>query len=352
MYQKYICSNNCSVLLSLERTFELLHNTNLQFERSAAESFSPIEEKFLLSSLLVSIFVGTYFKCGLYQYMYDAGKELLNQSINLLLLIGALIDHLICILMVANYTVALTWDIVLSDYIGEGGCYVLWYAASFGVAYRVYGSLGIAILRLVYIKLPYPVSQLKSKRTVFFLVLTTSIVASTLITIGFGYGTGEISRKQANWNFCTGTSERLREMTENYSLLNGTISPQAEFIPKMAVWISMTGIILEFACYLIFFHHLFAHDEGMRHKQILPVNVVKKRHRKNAITFFGQFYGFVAESMRTVVLLCTMTADGNTRYRILTLLSVWIEFGILAVVEVMTSQELRTKLPHNRYFKN
>ena len=324
---------------------------DLNTELSSPHLLNQTGESILVSGLILSLSVGSYFKYPLYRFIYEAGSEVANRPIDLLLLIGALIDHSICLLMVVNFTIGLTLDISLSDYLGETWCHIHWGAAVFGTTYRTFGSLGIAILRLIYIKFPYQVKDVDGRMKHFFCVLISCLVTSTLLTIGFSLGNGKISRKQVNWNFCTGRSELFREIVDEYSFITGTTSLQSEIIPKLVVGIGMTGVLAEFVCYLVFFHHLYSHDEEMKMKKIVKESEVNKRHQKNAITFLAQFYGFVVELARVILLLYTLSPDSDISYRLLMTTSVWIEFGVLSVVEVMTSHGLRSKLPHNIYFK-
>ena len=351
MYKDTIEIHNRTLSVYLDEYPENLYLNSLKIELSTPHMLNQTGESTLMSCLILSLSVGSYFKFALYRYMYEAGREVANRPIDLLLLIAALIDHSICLLMVVDFTVGLSLDISLSDYLGEAWCNIHWSAAIFGTAYRTFGSLGIAILRLIYIKLPYQVKDVQGRMKHFFCVLISCLLISILLTIGFSIGNGKISRKQVNWNFCIGRSELFREIVDEYSLTIGTTLLQSELMPKLVVLIGLTGIVAEFVCYLVFFHHLYSHDEKMKMKNVLKDSEVRKRHQKNAITFLAQFYGFVVELARVILLAYTMNPDSDIGYRLLMTTSVWVEFGVLSVVEVMTSQGLRSNLPHNIYFK-
>ena len=58
-----------------------------------------------------------------------------------------------------NYSVGLILDITFSDYLGDTWCNIIWYSGVYGGAYRAIGSLGLAILRLIYIKSNYVISD-------------------------------------------------------------------------------------------------------------------------------------------------------------------------------------------------
>ena len=107
--------------------------------------------------------------------------------------------------------------------------------------------------------------------------------------------------------------------------------------------------MIELVCYLIFFAHLYSHDRAMITRNILPKHEVNKRFQKNATTFFGQFYGFIIESIVLFGLLYTLEDGSEITVRLLLVLGFNIEFGLISVVEVLTSRRLLQYLPHKRF---
>ena len=93
---------------------------------------------------------------------------------------------------------------------------------------------------------------------------------------------------------------------------------------------------------------IFKQNAPLRKKRV-PFNDVNKRHRKNAITFLGQFYGFAVRCLLAIGMIYILHTHSDVIYRLIILVVNWVEFGILSVVEVMTSQNLLQNLPHNRY---
>ena len=84
-------------------------------------------------------------------------------------------------------------------------------------------------------------------------------------------------------------------------------------------------------------------------KDILKPEQVKKRNRKNAITFLGQFYSFVAETIISVTCLYTYKTNAYINARLAWALGAWIEFGLVSFIEVMTSSNLQDYLPHKHF---
>ena len=351
MYKEGKNWHNKDTLIYLENSTENLLIYDSHLELNGLASLNQFGKGLVIFSLLGAFVVGSYFKCGLYQYMYDIGSEILNKPIEMLLLIQAVIEHLVCLLMVSFYVIGLGFDITFSQYLGEVSCNMTWYAAGFGVAYRNWGGLGIAILRTCYIKCSHRVRDDKNRMKIMCIVLVLCLTSTAISPIIFGYGNGPASRKQVIWNFCTGQSETFREVVHNYSVLRGIVTPQSELIAKIGVLIGFTGVLSELGCYVIFFQHIYSHDQGLLNRKVLKVGEVRKRHRKNAITFLGQFYGFIVECTIAFGLGLTMEINANISYRLLLIICIWVEFGVLSVIEVMASEGLKEKLPHNRHLR-
>ena len=180
-------------------------------------------------------------------------------------------------------------------------------------------------------------------------ILILGILASTTLAIGFGMGNGPASRRQVTWNWCTGSSETVRNAERNYQLLLGTTGEESDLFSLLSVLATMVAILSELSCYLWFFGHIYIHDHLMLTEKLLASEEVNKRHRKNAITFLGQFYGFVSETIISLAYMYTYKANANINARLAVALGSWIEFGLLSFIEVMTSNNLRNYLPHNRF---
>ena len=328
----------------------LLHD--VQLESTVFDSLTIFGKSVLVSSLLLSLVIGSYLKSALHFYMYDERQEIMNKPIDLLILVQALIEHLVSIIMTSFYIIGVAFNITFSDYFGENWCNIPFHASTMGIANRVIFSLAIAILRLFYVKFPYKVRDDLFRTIMIFTFLFLSIIGITLGGIGFGLGNGPSSRKQVLWNFCVGQSETFREIVDNYSMATGSIQPHMlllDIFPMICSTCTLLFIILELVCYILLFRHLYTHDQELLRNNRLPVGEIKKRHRQNATSFLGQFYGFVVKTILTFGMMFTLTVEsGVLFFRMVIVVFFWVEFGIIAFVEVLTSQNLRQNLPHIR----
>ena len=336
--------------ISAEDSFETLFINELNLELSAFDSLNQFGSYAVIGSLVASSVIGSYCKSSFYYYICQKFKEKGNTVIDILLLANAITQHLVVLLLTTFYTIGLAFDITYSDFVGEAWCNIPWYAGVFGGAYRTFGSLGTAVYRLLLIKYNDKVTVFGKKKLVtIFLVLCFAFSAG--VTIGFGTGNGPGSRKQVTWNWCVGESEHFREIEHEYSLLTGTVSDESELLAKLCLLLPLTGNMIELCCYLFFFGHLYFHDRSMLKRKVFQESEFKRRRTINAMSFMGQFYGFVIECITYIGFMLTMEEGSNIKNRIAIAIGFWVEFGINSIIEVLVSQNLRECLPHILYFR-
>ena len=254
--------------IDVDGSTEILIGDQYKLELSAFDSLNYFGESVVVCSLVASAVVGSYYKSAIYQYMYRTMKDNGPTPIDLLILVNTITQHLVCLILVATYTIGLTLDFTLSHYLGQAWCNVPWYAGIYSVSYRTFGSLGIAVYRLLLIKRQYWL-DLFGKRKMVFIILALSVFISAGLSIGVGTGNGPASRKQVTWNWCVGYNEVFREIEHEYSLITGTVTSEPEELAKICILGGLVGTFMELSCYLVFFSHLNSHDKGLFSRNIL-----------------------------------------------------------------------------------
>jgi hypothetical protein len=139
----------------------------------------------------------------------------------------------------------------------------------------------------------------------------------------------------------------LLQILDEYEQSRGNVSIILYYLEVNAgiAFVMLVMLISEIIIYCIFFHHMYKHDNNQRLRRLLEPQVIKRRNRKNAITFFGQFCSFVFEF--TGLVLFTVAYLIGTRATSLHLVAIVfsrISFAIMPMVEVLTSDVLRKKL--------
>ena len=356
MTKSILQNSNKTLPIYFENAFETLIIQKSNLELNVIDGLNYNEKIVVIGSLLGSFVVGSYFVYPLYHYMYDHRKELLiwNKDFNpisVLLILQAIIQHFACFYLMVLILACLIFDITLSNHFEEAGCHTLWYTVVYAQAHLAYGSLVVAIYRLLLIKCSNWMAVNNNRLCMFYSVLSISLGLPLITAIGYGMGNGAGSKKQVLWNWCIGRSDSFRDIEYNYSFLTGKSSPPSDMIPIISLAIPLILRIVEIAIYGIFFSHFYAHNQGMLNKKLLGEEVIKRRNKRNVITFLGQFYSFVAKCVLAIGFMITLVLkDSDVYIRLGMTIFYSVEFGIVSVVNIVTSQGLRNYLPHNYYF--
>ena len=296
---------------------------------------SSKSETTIILGFMLSLIVGSYFKSALYLYMHVHKKQLPERPINILLLVQAVVQHTLAIIIISFYVIILFFDVIIADQLGgEFWCNIPWYAGVYGIAYRIVGGLVIAGYRLLLLFANHwVICKIGNKRLICILTVL-SITLPGLLTQGFAIGNGPLSRKQPMWNLCIGKSEEFRTVLHEYSANRGTTTLTPEHIPKISLIIGLLFVVAELVCYVAFFGHMYRHDRGLLTKKLLKAEVIQKRNKKNAISFFGQFWTFLTEFIVLSLTIVSMGQQSDILYRVLVIILLGIEFGLVSVVEV------------------
>ena len=118
----------------------------------------------------------------------------------------------------------------------------------------------------------------------------------------------------------------------------------------LQIFVTSCGIVfplIELTCYLVFFHHIFTHDNG-NIKKLLTKECIRQRNRRNAITFLGQFWGFGIEFAFMIIFTTTIVLGGTyTQFKAVAIALNILQFGALSMVEVLASEPLRNDFIEN-----
>ena len=130
MYKKIKENGPTIWAIDVEGSTEILIGDQYKLELSAFDSLNYFGESVVVCSLAASAVVGSYYKSAIYQYMYRTMKDNGPTPIDLLILVNTITQHLVCLILVATYTIGLTLDITFSHYLGQAWCNVPWYAGN------------------------------------------------------------------------------------------------------------------------------------------------------------------------------------------------------------------------------
>ena len=134
-----------------------------------------------------------------------------------------------------------------------------------------------------------------------FLVLEL-IITVFLLGIFVG-GRSAVGHPERWMSFCKGHSEEMEQIILEAT---GISSWRIEFgknIKTAFVLYIQFFILAEFFAYIFLLHHLYHYNENMKKEQLLGISneILNGRHKKNVITFFGQFVLFLTQMISSVI---------------------------------------------------
>ena len=121
-----------------------------------------------------------------------------------------------------------------------------------------------------------------------------------------------------------------------------------EYIIKVYLGNGIAYVLIvtsEIIIYMIFFRYIYKHNNNERLRRLLEPEVLRRRNKTNAITFFGQFCSFAFEF--TVYTLITLAYTFGRKINHLwpvALAFSRMTFGVMAAIEVITSPVLRARM--------
>ena len=290
--------------------------------------------------------IGCYFRFILYEYMFQQYKLNAFKPINILTLLVAVLNHWDALLLVIYYTLMITNNDALENI--NGGhlfCVGLIYYMSFTTIFSFAGGLMMAIYRIILIKHPYMVQNRIKRRNlllkVLFVGLSLSVLCVALDTLN--------EYQHLRNGRCVPSVAHMRSMArtlDEYEQSHGKPSIYA-YWRSVRIGLTAVGfasIMAEIFIYVVFFHHMYMHDNSENIRRILHSDVIKKRNRTNAISFFTQFCSFLME-LAWLMLFIITTIMGNKQnglpfmQRLVRLLS----FSLISMIEVLFSRVLRQR---------
>ena len=302
-----------------------------------------LDIKILLTAIMsLSLLIGSYFKCIMYMYAFTTNRKnpgWLHRPINVLTVTSAIIHHGTHVVAGIWYILVLMMRTPLIDTFGFQSCHVMMVVASYGVAYLSVGSLGIAIYRVMYIRQEYFVKYVIGEKALLSIVLFLSNVLTGLITTLYLI---ENHGDRPGINMCTGLSATQTQIMIEYRMSAEDQLLGTKYQESMAIFLCIGTQTIEFGIYIWFFYYRYKNDNG-KIAQLLSQKAIGNRNLKNAVTFLGQFYGFVIEySFLISFLVLLQHADEHTQhFRALFSMVKFFDFGVLSALEVLTSPGIR-----------
>ena len=302
-------------------------------------NFSTLTLLIFVGIGFVLLFIGSYFRYILYeQCLYDY-KSKDFKPITLLTLLLTVSQHL-------THASTFVWYllIVLGEKpTGYWFCTFFKNLYRFDLAYAVIGGFGISVYRILYIRCDHWVKYGIGEKILLYGILLGGLALATVCVVLFGLSDYEATTN--DWCILAPQHQMLQLLDEYEQSRQNP--PIYSYWRNVGVALGIIGIwmtVLEISIYICFFHYIYKHDnsEGMR--RLLDQEIIKRRNKKNAVTFFGQFCSFVIDVSVMTFLILQASMNWNDTFG---LVFVWIKligFASVSIVEVLTSSRLRARL--------
>ena len=299
----------------------------------------------LTTAIWISLFVGSFFKCVMYLYVFVANKQnggWMHRPINVLTASSSIIHHVTHIWIVTWYTIINLdiFGIPVANAIGDHWCQIIQTVCLYGMCWLNVGSLGIAIYRILYLKFEQFVKYIIGEKLLLLIVWSLSVSFCGIIVILYDLESGS---HRVAMNMCRGISVSYSQILIEYKLSRGEHLNITSYLQKTAVGIVMMFQTVEFTIYIWFFYIRYKNANGCM-KTVLTEDVIRARNNKNVSNFLGQFYGFLTEYVFLIVILgiiCFADAQ-SSNFKRYAIIAKFMDFGILSAVEVFASPALRS----------
>ena len=300
----------------------------------------------------VPVLIGTYFRYILYDYIFEQYKKKELTLVNKISLVISLTHHLQIIMVSLTTTLMILHGDNLSNVAGGYWfCTIFLHYNPYALCYQYVGSLGLSIYRILMIKYTYWAKDVIHNKLMCNLILYGGIFLTIIFTTIFR-SNDYTKLRQDSCNFVPKMA--LLQTLDEYEQSRGNLSIASYYFKGTIIngVFMLLMSIAEIITYVFFFRHMHKHDNNNTLRRLLEPRVIKARNRRNAITFFGQFCSFVFKF--TVMVLLMLAYSVGTENQTLPTVAITykrISFPLIAIIEVLTSNVLRKRLP-NIYLYN
>ena len=289
------------------------------------------------------ILIGSYFRYIMYQYIFCQWKSKALKPIDIATLLVSMSQHLSVVLYAIAATMTIITDTRLDDIGGHWFCLIARVFIKFDLFYSVFGSLGISIYRIACIRANHLVKNHIGKKRFFCGILLGGLSISCFIVVLLESD----DYAQLSRNTCMHLPNQLIILLDQYEQSRG-IPSIYPYWRNVRVIVGFTGALMttvELGLYISFFRFVYKNDNKEVLRHLLGPNVIRLRNRTNAITFFGQFCSFVFEFSMMILLLLAASVMKDSFYSLAIIMFLKSgAFTAMAIVEVLTSPTLRTRL--------
>ena len=303
-------------------------------------TLSTNEQLGLLGVNWMNAGIFSIFRLILYKYLIGQYKIKQFNPINVLILLTCVLQHLDILVGLVFQTTIVSSGLSLEDLRIPWTCLPLRIILLCVMSYSVLGGFGIAIYRMLLIKYDILIKEkVGEKRLLGIILFFQALVIAICLGVQNNIGRTTIRPK------CMGLPYgHVLDILDMYRL---SLGDDSVIVFQTSLQLSMASIFLfitiaELIIYIIYLRHLYKHDNSERLRRVLDAEIINKRNTRNSVSFFTHICSFAAEILFTIGFMFAMKKENNDHLIFLICLNVrWLSLSIMAIIEVVTSNNLR-----------
>ena len=308
---------------------------------------APETEQWLVcGSVWLLFLVGSYFRYILYDYLFYQYKSNEFKPIAIMTLLVAVLSHINTLLNVLYDTLVTINNDSLENV--SGGllfCTVLIYTAAFAKIFSFVGGLMMAIYRILLIKHSSLVRDRIGPKNLLKVILIVGLSLTVLCVVLDALNDYQHLRTSR----CVLSVSLMRSMAttlDEYGQSRGRPSIY-EYWRNVRIGLTNLGFVFlvsELSIYILYLHHMYRHDNSENLRRLLEPEVITRRNRTNAITFFTQFCSFLLESTWLVLIIATsLVGSHQNGLDFIRHIADTVSFASISIIEVLLSSILRPR---------
>ena len=290
----------------------------------------------------INALVFTYFRLIVYKYFFKQFKKKEVNSVNVLTMIVCFFQHLevfwylilqVILLWVGNeYSERITpWLCLINNNV----ILIMW-------CHSALGGLGIATYRIMLIKHDELVKDVIGRKRLMCIILSCEFFILICVV-------GSLSIRISYWDPIQPpcmymVPVNMLETLDTYrqSIGNQPFLSYHKMHRISLAFFSIAATLSEVFIYVVFFHHMYKHDNNERLRKLLGNEVISERNRKNAISFLSLFFSFLVELFFLIIVYFFAIFEKKDNVGFILPIRT-ISLAAIAVVEAVTSCALRSK---------
>ena len=283
--------------------------------------------------------LGSSYRLVVYKHIFNELKKKSLSPINVLIIFSCLIQHVGILSSLIYETLVVYNGENLQSFTGYEFCLVARFMFGLELIYSFISSLGIAVYRILLIKQDIWVKYKIGETNLMLLILLSGLILAVCAVVMLINADG-LSLFSKKCVMVPGSD--FLGIIGDYQQSLGRIPSYFYYmqIRRCIAVTLMSMTLVEIIVYILFFHHLYRNDNSDTLIKALGPNVIKARNKTNALTFFSQFCSFVFQiSVMVLMLFASFTTENKEEAYLLATFLKKLTFGIIAVIEVLTSRK-------------